>query len=117
MAENLASMQVEDLMSITNAMKEEVGTAEAEAFTMASEAAIGAALAAVKSANSEVTNALLVAQGQPVEAGGSVDTLDTDFGDELGMGDDFESDDELKWAMILKALMQHQVQKTQLVVK
>jgi hypothetical protein len=95
MAENLASMQVEDLMSITNAMKEEVGTAEAEAFTMTSEAAIGAALAAVKSANSEVTNALLIAQGQPVEGGGSMDTLDTDFGDELGMGDDF-ADDELE---------------------
>ena len=29
MAENLASMQVEELMSIVNAMKEEVGTAEA----------------------------------------------------------------------------------------
>jgi len=95
MAENLASMQVEDLMSITNAMKEEVGTAEAEAFAMASETAIGAALAAVKSANSEVTNALLVAQGQPVDAAGSMDTLDTDFGDELDMGDDF-ADDELE---------------------
>jgi len=95
MAENLASMQVEDLMSITNAMKEEVGTAEAEAFTMASEAALGAALEAVKSANSEVTNALLVAQGQPVESGGSMDTLDTDFGDELDMGDEF-ADDELE---------------------
>ena len=86
MAENLASMQVEDLMSITNAMKEEVGTAEA---------AIGAALDAVKSANSQVTDALLVAQGQQVEDGGSMDTLDTDFGDELGMGDDF-ADDELE---------------------
>ena len=96
MAENLASMQVEDLMSITNAMKEEVGTAEAEAFTMSAEAAIGAALDAVKSANSQVTDALLIAQGQQVEDGGSMDTLDTDFGDELGMGDDFESDDELE---------------------
>jgi len=95
MAENLASMQVEDLMSITNAMKEEVGTAEAEAFTMSAEAAIGAALDAVKSANSEVTDALLVAQGQPVESGGSMDTLDTDVSDELGMGDDF-ADDELE---------------------
>ena len=95
MAENLAGMQVEDLMSITNAMKEEVGTAEAEAFTMSAEAAIGAALDAVKSANSQVTDALLIAQGQQVEDGGSMDTLDTDFGDELGMGDDF-ADDELE---------------------
>ena len=64
MAENLASMQVEDLMSITNAMKEEIGLAEAEAFNMAAEAAIGGALEAVKSANDGVNNALMVAQGQ-----------------------------------------------------
>lgn len=66
MAENLASMQVEDLMSITNAMKEEVGTAEAEAFSQAAEAAISGALEAVKSANEGVNNAVLAAQGQPV---------------------------------------------------
>ena len=64
MAENLASMQVEDLMSITNAMKEELGLAEAEAFNAAAEAAIGGALEAVKSANDGVNNALMVAQGQ-----------------------------------------------------
>jgi len=64
MAENLASMQVEDLMSITNAMKEEIGLAEAEAFNAAAEAAIGGALEAVKSANDGVNNALMVAQGQ-----------------------------------------------------
>ena len=40
MAEDLASMQVEDPMSITNAMKEEVGIAEADAFEAAPEAAI-----------------------------------------------------------------------------
>lgn len=67
MAENLASMQVEDLMSITNAMKEEVGTAEAEAFNASAEMAISSALEAVKSANEQVTNAVLQAQGQPVE--------------------------------------------------
>lgn len=64
MAENLASMQVEDLMSITNAMKEEVGLAEAEAFEAAAEAAIGGALDAVKNANEQVSNAVLAAQGQ-----------------------------------------------------
>ncbi len=62
---------------------------------MSAEAAIGAALDAVKSANSQVTDALLIAQGQQVEDGGSMDTLDNDFGDELGMGDDF-ADDELE---------------------
>ena len=48
MAENLASMQVEELMSITNAMKEEVGVAEADAFSQSAEMAIGQALDAVK---------------------------------------------------------------------
>ena len=53
MAENLASMQVEELMSITNAMKEEVGTAEADTFNASAEAAIGSALEAVKTANEQ----------------------------------------------------------------
>lgn len=114
MAENLASMQVEDLMSITNAMKEEVGTAEAEAFSQSAEAAISSALEAVKQANDQVSNAVMVAQGEHVED--SMDSLDTgfdsefdagevpsaDFGDELGdefgaeegeFGDDFEASD------------------------
>ena len=67
MAENLASMQVEDLMSIHNAMKEQVGTAEADAFNSSAEAAIGAALDAVKSANEQVGNAVLTAQGMAPE--------------------------------------------------
>ena len=54
MAENLASMQVEELMSITNAMKEEVGVAEADAFSQSAEMAIGQALDAVKKANDDV---------------------------------------------------------------
>ena len=68
MAENLASMQVEELMSITNAMKEEVGTAEADTFNASAEAAIGSALEAVKTANSQVNDAVLVAQGQAPES-------------------------------------------------
>lgn len=87
MAEDLASMQVEDLMSITNAMKEEIGTAEAEAFNASAEAAIASALEAVKMANDQVSNAVLVAQGQPVET-----DMDADMGPEvdaeLDMGDD-----------------------------
>ena len=67
MAENLASMQVEDLMSIHNAMKEQVGTAEADAFNSSAEAAIGSALDAVKSANEQVGNAVLTAQGMAPE--------------------------------------------------
>ena len=99
MAENLASMQVEDLMSITNAMKEELGSAEAEAFAAAAESAIAGALEAVKSANEGVSNAVLAAQGQPVETDMDVDMdmgaepeMDADMGDmdvDVDVEDDF----------------------------
>jgi len=91
MAENLASMQVEDLMSITNAMKEEVGTAEAEAFSAAAEAAIGGALEAVKSANDQVSNAVLTAQGQ---APAPTD-MDMDMAPEMGAEVDMDVDMEM----------------------
>lgn len=100
MAENLASMQVEELMSITNAMKDEVGTAEADAFNAAAEAAIGGALEAVKGANEAVNNAVLAAQGQNVETDMDMDMggEEPDMGgDEIEMepemGDDFEGAD------------------------
>ena len=97
MAENLASMQVEDLMSIHNAMKEQVGTAEADAFNSSAEAAIGSALEAVKSANEQVGNAVLTAQGMapettdmdmPVEPEGDMD-MDLDAPVDAPMDDDF----------------------------
>ena len=101
MAEDLANMQVTELMSITNAMKDEVGTAEAEAFNAAAEGAIASALEAVKSANEQVSNAVLAAQGQEVSDMGMDDGMgdmdmggdDLDMGDELG-GDDLGMDDE-----------------------
>ena len=80
MAENLASMQVEELMSITNAMKEEVGTAEADAFNTSAEAAIGSALEAVKTANAQVADAVLVAQGQAPESDMGMDDTSMDAG-------------------------------------
>jgi len=109
MAENLASMQVEDLMSITNAMKEEVGTAEAEAFNQAAESAISSALEAVKAANEGVSNAVLAAQGQPVAtdmdapmdapadmpAGDDMD-VDVDMGgDDFGGADAMDADSDM----------------------
>jgi len=96
MAENLASMQVEDLMSITNAMKEEVGTAEAEAFNASAEAAIGTALEAVKTANDQVSNAVLTAQGQPVTDMDTTPDMDAPMGDEMpDMDVDVEMGDEV----------------------
>lgn len=101
MAENLASMQVEELMSITNAMKDEVGTAEADAFNAAAEAAIAGALEAVKGANEAVNNAVLAAQGQNVETDMDMDMAEPEMGSdeiemepEMGdMEDDFEGAD------------------------
>ncbi len=98
MAENLASMQVEELMSITNAMKEEVGVAEAETFSQSAEMAIGQALEAVKKANDDVSNAVLVAQGQAPETDMSMEPApeapaDMDAPAEEPAGDDFEGVD------------------------
>jgi len=98
MAENLASMQVEELMSITNAMKEEVGVAEAETFSQSAEMAIGQALEAVKKANDDVSNAVLVAQGQAPETDMSMEPapeapVDMDAPAEVPAGDDFEGVD------------------------
>jgi len=102
MAENLASMQVEELMSITNAMKEEVGMAEAEAFNVSAETAISSALEAVKAANAQVADAVLVAQGQAPETDMGMD-MEPAMEPELGMDepamdmepamDDFEGAD------------------------
>lgn len=96
MAENLASMQVEELMSIANAMKEQVGPAEAEAFNSAAESAISAALESVKNANEQVNNAVLAAQGNPVPTDMEMEPeqSDTDFADDLDADlDDFEGAD------------------------
>lgn len=106
MAENLASMQVEDLMSIHNAMKEQVGTAEADAFNASAEAAISSALDAVKSANEAVGNAVLTAQGEapaptdmdmPTEPVGDMD-MDTDLeapADDFGGADAADVDSDM----------------------
>ena len=100
MAENLASMQVEELMSITNAMKEEVGIAEADAFNASAEAAISSALESVKAANASVNDAVLVAQGQAPETDMSMEpAMEPELGmDEPAMDmepamDDFEGAD------------------------
>lgn len=100
MAEDLASMQVEELMSITNAMKEEVGTAEAEAFNQAAEAAIASALDSVKSANEQVSNAVLAAQGQEVSDMSMDDGMgmEPEMGGEMDMDMDIEMDDEFAGA-------------------
>lgn len=97
MAENLASMQVEELMSITNAMKDEVGTAEADAFNAAAEAAISGALEAVKAANEAVNNAVLAAQGEHVETDMDMD-MEPEMGGDIEMEPEMDADDEFAGA-------------------
>jgi hypothetical protein len=98
MAENLASMQVEELMSIRNAMKEEIGMAEADAFNATAEAAISSALEAVKMANDQVSTAVLQAQGMapPSDMDPMAQAPNPDLGveaDILGMDDEFAGAD------------------------
>ena len=107
MAEDLASMQVEDPNEYPFPMKEEVGTAEADAFNASAEQAISGALEAVKSAKEGVDNALLAAQGQAPafsnrygctngRTNGSRSTPEDPMGDEMpdmDMGDDIEGAD------------------------
>ena len=99
MAEDLASMQVEGLMSITQGMKEEVGVAEAEAFEASASASIEGALEAVKAATDGVNNAVLTAQGQAPATDMAMDTgmdMDPEAPAEEpmdDMGDDFEGVD------------------------
>ena len=90
MAEDLASMQVEDLMSIHSAMKEEVGTAEADAFNSSAEGAIGSALEAIKSAKDQVDNALLTAQGQAPAAPTDMDMPGGEPGMDMDMAPEMD---------------------------
>jgi len=81
-------MQVEELMSIHNAMKEQVGTAEADAFNQSAEAALGAALDAVKQANEDLSNAVLVAQGEAPATDMGMDGMDMEEpAADMGMDD------------------------------
>ena len=68
MAEDLASMQVEDLMPLVAAMKEQMGPEKAGAFESAADSALSGALDSVKSAKESHDNAVLALQGEaPIE--------------------------------------------------
>lgn len=86
MIEDAAKMQVQDLLPIVDAMKAEIGTAEAEAFSQAADAAIGGLVEATKSAKEGYDNAIATAQGQDV--GMDMDNFDGEAGmDDVGMDD------------------------------
>ena len=67
MVEDVAEMQVQKLMPIVDAMKEQVGFEVAEAYNNAADGALGTLLDAMKTAKGAVENATLAARGEPVD--------------------------------------------------
>ena len=88
MIEDAAKMQVQDLLPIVDAMKSEIGTAEADTFSSTADAALGGLVDSLKATKSEFDNAIAAAQGEQV--GTDMDGFGGDEG-ELGM-DDMEGD-------------------------
>jgi hypothetical protein len=98
MIEDVAAMQVQELMPITDAMKDQLGFEVAEQYNTAADAALGGLLDQLKSAKTSLDNATLQASGQPVngpsptDMGTELATAD-DLGDEFGGDDGFDGDD------------------------
>lgn len=83
MIEDVAAMQVQELMPITDAMKDQLGFEVAEQYNTAADAALGGLLDQLKSAKTSLDNATLQASGQPVNG-----PSPTDMGTELATADD-----------------------------
>jgi len=64
MAEDLASMQVEDLMPLTDAMRESFGTEQAEMFSQTADATLGSALETIKATREGMDQAVMVLTGE-----------------------------------------------------
>lgn len=96
MVEDVAAMQVQELMPITDAMKNQLGFEVAEQFNSAADSALGALLDQLKSAKDALDNATLQASGQPTNGPAPTDMSDMgDIDDDLaGLEDDgFDGDD------------------------
>ena len=112
MVEDIAEMQVQKLMPIVDAMKEQVGFAEAEAYNNAVDSALGGLLEQSKSAKDAVENATLTARGEapaspmptdmamdpeaPAEEPMDIETSDEFGGDDAAAGEDNSIGRELK---------------------
>ena len=102
MVEDVAEMQVQKLMPIVDAMKEQVGFEQAQAYNTAADAALGALLDQMKVAKESVENATLAARGQAPATPAPTDMAadpeapsdaDMDMDVDTDMDDDFEGDD------------------------
>ena len=96
MVEDVAEMQVQKLMPIVDAMKEQVGFEQAEAYNNAVDAALGALLDQSKAAKESVENATLAARGEapatPMPTDMGMDAED-DMDVDVDMSDDFDGDE------------------------
>ena len=97
-AEDLAKMQVENLMPLVDRIKEEYGPEAGEQFNGSVEAALGSALEGIKGTHEQVQDAVLVLTGEKsamsTDMGSddmSMDMGDTDMDDGLG-GDEISLD-------------------------
>jgi len=68
MAEDLASMQVEDLMPLTDAMRESFGTEQANAFSASADSILGAALETIKGTREQMDQSVMVLTGEGAPA-------------------------------------------------
>lgn len=64
MIEDLAQMQVQDLMPIVDSMKEEIGANEASRFNSTVDGALGELLNVAKETKDKMENAILIASGE-----------------------------------------------------
>lgn len=94
MVEDVAEMQVQKLMPIVDAMKEQVGFEQAEAYNAAADAALGALLDQMKLAKESVENATLAARGQAPATPAPTDmAADPEAPSDMDMDVDIPSDD------------------------
>jgi hypothetical protein len=98
-AEDLAKMQVENLMPLVDRIKEEYGPEAGEQFNGSVEAALGSALEGIKGTHEQVQDAVLVLTGEKsaMSTDMGTDDMSMDMGDtdmDDGLGDELSLDGE-----------------------
>lgn len=95
MIEDVAQMQVQDLLPIVDSMRAELGTEEATSFNNSADAALGALLEKLKGTKEEYDNAISAAQGEAQDVDmdmdmSDIDEIDPDMDDETDMDMDMD---------------------------
>ena len=99
MIEDVAKMQVQDLLPIADAMKSEIGAPEADAFASSADAALGGLVDSLKSAKTSMEDAIAAAQGNApatdmdgFDADPDLDGFDADSNSDMDTDDEFGGD-------------------------